>query len=176
MSTNARARAAPSERPVERFDYGTPDGYRFFLELGAAASADRSISPTTCRPATTTWRTAPTTSAGRRATSRRISTSVDASGADRRLVVRRAGFSWAVPDVPGDEGEEPGEQDDAGRRTVDARRLGRAAMATRSATSGFGSKTAAHFRSEIELPFFNFYLKDKGPAKAGHYVVARTAS
>src|SRR5262245_38364971 len=39
MSTNARARTAPSERPVERFDYGTPDGYKFFLDLGAAANA-----------------------------------------------------------------------------------------------------------------------------------------
>jgi putative CocE/NonD family hydrolase len=34
----------------------------------------------------------------------------------------------------------------------------------------FNSKTAAYYRGEIELPFFNFYLKDKGPAKAGHYV------
>jgi len=41
MSTNARARTAPSERPVERFDYGTPDGYRFFLDLGAAANAQK---------------------------------------------------------------------------------------------------------------------------------------
>ena len=39
MSTNARARVAPSERAGERFDYGTPDGYRFFLELGSAANA-----------------------------------------------------------------------------------------------------------------------------------------
>ena len=36
----------------------------------------------------------------------------------------------------------------------------------------FGSKTAAHYRSEIELPFFNFHLKDKGPARAGRYVRA----
>src|SRR5207244_5068394 len=26
---------------VERFDYGTPDGYRFFLDLGAAANAQK---------------------------------------------------------------------------------------------------------------------------------------
>ena len=38
---NARARNAPSERAAERFDYGTPDGYRFFLELGAAANAQQ---------------------------------------------------------------------------------------------------------------------------------------
>src|SRR5215467_11647249 len=39
MSTNARARVAPNERDTERFDYGTPDGYRFFLEMGSAANA-----------------------------------------------------------------------------------------------------------------------------------------
>jgi putative CocE/NonD family hydrolase len=35
MSSNARARTAPSEAPAQRFDFGTPDGYQFFLELGA---------------------------------------------------------------------------------------------------------------------------------------------
>src|SRR6185503_1916854 len=33
----------------------------------------------------------------------------------------------------------------------------------------FASKTAEYFRTQIELPFFNFYLKDVGPAKAGPY-------
>ena len=46
MSTNARARTAPSERPVERFDYGTPDGYQFFLDLGAAANAQKYFADT----------------------------------------------------------------------------------------------------------------------------------
>ena len=39
MSTNARARNAPSDAPVGRFDYGTPDGYDFFLRMGSAANA-----------------------------------------------------------------------------------------------------------------------------------------
>jgi len=33
----------------------------------------------------------------------------------------------------------------------------------------FGSKTAERFRSEIELPFFNYYLKDKGPGRSAPY-------
>ena len=41
MSSNARARTAPTEQRTVRFDYGTPDGYRFFLELGAAANATK---------------------------------------------------------------------------------------------------------------------------------------
>jgi len=39
MSSNARARSAPTEQRTTRFNYGTPDGYRFFLDLGAAANA-----------------------------------------------------------------------------------------------------------------------------------------
>jgi putative CocE/NonD family hydrolase len=53
MSQNARARNAPTDQPVGRFDYGTPDGYRFFLDMGAAANA-RQSSPTKCRRGTTT--------------------------------------------------------------------------------------------------------------------------
>ena len=39
MSGNARARSAPTDQPIGPFDYGTPDGYDFFLRLGAAANA-----------------------------------------------------------------------------------------------------------------------------------------
>ena len=38
----------------------------------------------------------------------------------------------------------------------------------------FGSKTAAHYRSDIELPFFNFYLKDKGRLNLAEAVVFET--
>ena len=41
MSGNARQRRAPSERQDIRFDYGTPDGVEFFLNLGAASNARR---------------------------------------------------------------------------------------------------------------------------------------
>ncbi|MFN8060448.1 MAG: CocE/NonD family hydrolase [Vicinamibacterales bacterium] len=41
MSQNARARTGPTPSDTSTFDYGTPDGYRFFLELGAAANAKR---------------------------------------------------------------------------------------------------------------------------------------
>ena len=42
VDQRARARRRRPIAPAQRFDYGTPDGYRFFLELGAAANA-RSI-------------------------------------------------------------------------------------------------------------------------------------
>jgi putative CocE/NonD family hydrolase len=38
----------------------------------------------------------------------------------------------------------------------------------------FGSKTAEHYRTTIELPFFNFYLKDKGRPNLGEAIVFET--
>lgn len=42
LSRNAATRTTgPSEAPAPPFTYGTPDGYRFFLELGSASAADK---------------------------------------------------------------------------------------------------------------------------------------
>ena len=41
MAENATLRQAPTDKPAVEFDFGTPDGYRFFLELGAAANAKK---------------------------------------------------------------------------------------------------------------------------------------
>src|SRR5213594_3409454 len=41
MASNARARGAPTEQGVAPFRYGTPDGYDFFLRLGAAGNAGK---------------------------------------------------------------------------------------------------------------------------------------
>jgi len=41
MSQNARVRTGPTENDSSTFNYGTPDGYRFFLALGAAANAKK---------------------------------------------------------------------------------------------------------------------------------------
>jgi putative CocE/NonD family hydrolase len=40
LSGSARARKGPSEKDSGVFDPGTPDGYRFFLELGPVANVD----------------------------------------------------------------------------------------------------------------------------------------
>src|SRR5580765_681138 len=183
MSTNARARTAPSERPVERFDYGTPDGYRFFLDLGAAANAQKYFAdqvPTfndhmTHGTYDDYWQ------------SRNVPKDLDhvthpvlivASWFDaqdfygpfrmyRAMKEKNPGNKTTLVVGPWTHG---------GWSRGDGATLGHIS---------FGSKTAARYRSEIELPFFNFYLKDKGPvlrepqdrpepgrraAKAGHYV------
>ena len=44
LAGNARPRAgADARRAVRRFDYGTPDGYRFFLEAGPVAEHQREV-------------------------------------------------------------------------------------------------------------------------------------
>ena len=41
LSNNARVRASQTEQRTSRFTYGTPDGYRFFLELGPVSNVDK---------------------------------------------------------------------------------------------------------------------------------------
>jgi putative CocE/NonD family hydrolase len=41
LSNNARVRAGQTERGADRFSFGTPDGYRFFLELGPVSNVDK---------------------------------------------------------------------------------------------------------------------------------------
>ncbi len=41
LSNNAAVREGTTERQAKRFNYGTPDGYRFFLELGPVSNVDK---------------------------------------------------------------------------------------------------------------------------------------
>jgi putative CocE/NonD family hydrolase len=41
LSNNARTRLGQTEQSATRFSYGTPDGYRFFLELGPVSNVDK---------------------------------------------------------------------------------------------------------------------------------------
>ena len=98
MSENAHRRPEPTEVEDPAFDYGTPDGYQFFLSLGAAANAKKyfgSEVPTydelmdhgtydeylasAQRAPASRWREAP--------------------GADRRRLARCGGLCWGVPHV-----------------------------------------------------------------------------
>jgi uncharacterized protein len=168
MSTNARARTAPSERPVERFDYGTPDGYRFFLDLGAAANAQKYFSDQV-----PTWNDHMTHGTyDEYWQARNVPKDLDhvahpvlivASWFDaqdfygpfrmyRALREKNPGNRTTLVVGPWTHG---------GWSRGDGDALGHIR---------FGTKTAVRFRSEIELPFFNFYLKDKSPARPGPYV------
>jgi len=41
LSMNAQIRSGSSEKRAARFEYGTPDGYKFFLELGSVSNVDK---------------------------------------------------------------------------------------------------------------------------------------
>jgi putative CocE/NonD family hydrolase len=41
LANNAQTRSGTTERRITRFDFGTPDGYQFFLELGPVSNVDK---------------------------------------------------------------------------------------------------------------------------------------
>jgi putative CocE/NonD family hydrolase len=167
MSTNARARTAPSERPVERFDYGTPDGYRFFLDLGAAANAQRYFADEV--PTWSDHMSHPTYDDYWQA--RNVPKDLD--HINHAVLIVAAWFDAQDFYGPFRMYRALKEKNPANKTTLvvgpwlhggwargDGDALGHVE---------FGSKTAERYRTEIELPFFNFYLKDKGPAQGRHY-------
>lgn len=159
MSSNARARTTPTEQATARFDYGTPDGYRFFLDMGSAANAVKFFGSTV-----PTWndhmqhgtyddywksRNVPKDLAGVRHPILIVAGWFDAEdfygpfrmyralkehNADRTTLVVGP---WAH----------------GGWARGDGNRLG---------PITFDSNTSEYYRTQVELPFFNFYLKDKG--------------
>ncbi|OFW09973.1 MAG: hypothetical protein A3H96_03875 [Acidobacteria bacterium RIFCSPLOWO2_02_FULL_67_36] len=159
MSSNARARSAPTEQRTTRFNYGTPDGYRFFLDLGAAANAIKFFGDTV-----PTWndhmqhgtydeywkaRNVPKDLGGVRHPVLVVAGWFDAEDfhgpfrMHRVLQEKNAGNTVLVV----------GPWSHGGWARGDGDRLGAIA---------FGSKTSAYYRTNVELPFFNYYLKDKG--------------
>jgi hypothetical protein len=159
MSSNARARTAPTEQRTARFDYGTPDGYRFFLEMGAAANAVKFFGDTV-----PTWndhmqhgtyddywkaRNVPKDLAGVRHPILIVAGWFDAEdfyGPFRMYRALKAHNADRTTLVVGPWAH-------GGWARGDGDRLG---------AIPFGSNTSQYYRSEVELPFFNFHLKDKG--------------
>ncbi len=41
LAGNAQIRSGPAQKRVRGFDYGTPDGYKFFLDLGPVSNVDK---------------------------------------------------------------------------------------------------------------------------------------
>jgi hypothetical protein len=172
LSTNARARTAPSESDVQHFDYGTPDGYRFFLDLGAAANASRYFGD-----AVPTWN-----DHMRHGTYDEYwqSRNVPKDLVDIRHPVLIVAAWFDAQDFYGpfrmyramlDKNPDNatyfvvGPWLHGGWARSDGETLG---------NIGFGSKTGVHFRQEIELPFFNYYLKDKGRLNLSKVTVFET--
>jgi uncharacterized protein len=165
MSSNARARSAPSDAPAQRFAFGTPDGYRFFLELGAAANARNLF-----RDDVPTWndymthgtydeywqsRNVPKDLVDVRTPVLVVAGWFDAEDHYGPFMMHRA----LVTKSPRN----------ATRLVVGPWSHGGWARGTGESLGHitFGAKTSEHFRTAIELPFFNYYLKDKGAMAPG---------
>jgi len=163
MSDNARARSAPTDQPPGRFDYGTPDGYDFFLRMGSAANARKFFADDV-----PTWndymihgtyddywqsRNVPK----------------DLKNIDHPVLIVAGWFDAQdfygpfrmyramVENNPRNKTYLViGPWLHGGYARMDGDTLG---------NISFGSKTGAYYREQVELPFFNYYLKDKGELK-----------
>jgi uncharacterized protein len=159
MSSNARARTAPTEQRTARFDYGTPDGYRFFLDLGAAANAVKYFGDTV-----PTWN------------DHMQHGTYDEYWKSRNVPKDLGGVHHPVLIVAGwfDAEDFYGpfrmhrvlKQANADKTVLVVGPWSHGAWARGDGDHlgaiGFGSKTSAYYRTQVELPFFNYYLKDKG--------------
>ena len=174
MSTNARARVAPNERDTERFDYGTPDGYRFFLEMGSAANALKYFADDvpTYRDHMEHgnyddyWK------------ARNVPKDLDHIA--HPVLIVASWFDAQDFYGPFRMYRALKEKDSANKTTL---AVGPWTHGGWSRGPGdvlgdmtFGTKTAEYFRANIELPFFNFYLKDKGRLTLPDAVVFETGA
>lgn len=161
LATNARARTAPNQADSAPFDYGTTDGYRFFLNLGSAANASKYFGETV-----PTWNDHMTHG------------TYDEYWQSRNVPKDLVNIAHPVLIVAGwfDAEDFWGpfrmyramlEKNPANATYFVVGPWSHGAWArSEGDTFGdfdFGSKTGVRFRQEIELPFFNYYLKDKGP-------------
>jgi uncharacterized protein len=160
MSSNARARQAPTDQPPGHFNYGTPDGYDFFLRLGAAAHAREYFADDV-----PTWNDYMTHGTyDEYWQSRNVPQHL--KNINHPVLIVAAWFD--AQDFYGPfrmyramEEYNPGNRTylvlgpwlHGGYAHMDGDSLG---------NISFGSKTGVYYREQIELPFFDYYLKDKG--------------
>lgn len=168
LTSNAAERPKPTTEPTKPFVYPTPDGYKLFLEAGSIENIDKQF----LKGAVPFWR------------DMMLHPNRDEFWQQRALIPHLKNVAPAVMVVTGwydaedlygsfktyqsVEAQNPrvnnvlvvGPWHHGGWANGDGDKLGHVP---------FGSKTAAFYREEIELPFFEKYLKDKelpAPAEA----------
>jgi putative CocE/NonD family hydrolase len=170
----AQPREGPTELEVGGYDYGTHDGYRFFLELG------------------------PISNVNRRHFHGRIPMwneliehwSYDAYWQEKNTLAVLPEVSIPVLNVAGwfDAEDFYGplgiyaaiERTPSNRSTLVIGPWSHGGWAyqagDRLGLMRFGSDTARFFRQQVELPFFNYYLKDKGEPNLAEALVFETGA
>ena len=171
-----RARPKPtSVGSGERFNHGTPDGYKFFLEMGPLSNGDKKY----FHGSIAYW------------TEMLEHPNYDSYWQARNTLPHLRNIKPAVMTVGGwfDAEDLYGavntyksiEKQSAGASNILV--MGPWFHGGWSRSDGdmlgdvrFGSKTGEFYRENIELPFFNFYLKDKGTLKLPEAYVFETGS
>jgi putative CocE/NonD family hydrolase len=174
MATNALERTAPTDQRTPRFDYGTPDGYDFFMRMGAAANASKLFTATV-----PTW------------DSFMQHGTYDEYWQARNVPKDLYNITFPVLVVAGWFDD----QDFYGpfrmfRSIEEKNKTNNTRLVVGPWTHGewsrggadsigaikFGSKTGNYFREKVELPFFDYYLKDKGALNLPKALVFETGS
>ena len=175
LAGNAQIRSVPSEGRVTGFDYGTPDGYKFFLELGPLANVDKNY----FQGQVPTWNEY--MNHGDYDSYWQRQNVLHSIGQIKHPVLNVAGW-FDAEDFYGpmsiySEIEKRNPENKSilvvgpwlhgGWERMDGDILG---------NIQFGSKTGVYFRQELELPFFNYYLKNKGELNLPEALVFETGS
>jgi uncharacterized protein len=174
-SSFGHPRPRPTTQFGQRFDHGTPDGYKFFLEMGPLANADKKY----FHGGIPYWNELmehPNYDAYWQARNTRPHLR------NIKPAVMTVGGWFDAEDLFGAlntyrsiEKQSPGAYNilvmgpwfHGGWSRGDGALLG---------DVRFGSKTSEFYRENIELPFFNYYLKDKGELKLPEAYVFETGS
>lgn len=175
LAHNARVRKGPTERGVERFDYGTPWGYKFFLEIGPVSR----INELFFRNQVPAWNEF--MEHGTYDEYWQKQNALQHLKDIKPSVLNVAGW-FDAEDFYGPmsiyytiEKENPDNKSTlvvgpwlhGGWRSTSGRNLG---------CIDFDSKTSDYFQKEIQYPFFSYYLKDKGEWKEQEAFVFETGT
>ncbi|MEE8584490.1 MAG: CocE/NonD family hydrolase, partial [Acidobacteriota bacterium] len=175
LAGNARRRDGPSAQRGRRFDYGTPWGYRFFLEAGAASRLDELYFQGQV-PAWNDFMQHP---------------NYDEYWQRQDALRYLQGIRHPILNVAGWFDSEDFYGPMAIYRTVEERNPGientlavgpwrhggwRSMEGDQLGCIEFGSKTSHYFQEQVQLPFFEYHLKDEGKWDAVEAVVFETGA
>jgi putative CocE/NonD family hydrolase len=175
LAGSARVRTGPSAQRAARFRYGTPDGYKFFLELGPVSNVNEKY----FRDSVPTWNEY--MEHGDYDEYWKKQDVLQHLNNIKHPILNVAGW-FDAEDFYGPmsiystiEEKNPGNKSilvvgpwlHGGWARMDGDALG---------NIRFGTKTGVYYRENVELLFFNYYLKDKGTLDLPEALVFETGS
>jgi len=175
LSWNAQTRTGATEKRGIRFDYGTPDGYKFFLELGPVSNVDKKY----FHNRVPTWN------------EYMQHGDYDEYWKKQDVLQHLNKIKHPILNVAGWFDAEDFYGPMSIYYTIEKKNSnnkstlvvgpwlhgGWARMAGNSLGNiRFGTKTGVYYRENVELPFFNYYLKDKGTLDLPEALVFETGS